>query len=135
MERELINPEGVFAHPAYTGVVTVTDPRKFHFIAGRTPADPVDYSCVAPGDFRAQYRHVMKTLDIELKAIGATWADVVYRRIFTLDVDAFLAQQQDDPEIQAYWEPGKVPPGTLIGVTRLSDPEFLIEIDLLAITE
>ena len=40
MERELINPEGVFAHPAYTGVVTVTDPRKFHFIAGRTPADP-----------------------------------------------------------------------------------------------
>jgi hypothetical protein len=34
MERELINPEGVFAHPAYTGVITVTDPRKFHFIAG-----------------------------------------------------------------------------------------------------
>jgi hypothetical protein len=28
-----------------------------------------------------------------------------------------------------------VPPGTLIGVTRLSDPEFLIEIDLLAITD
>jgi enamine deaminase RidA (YjgF/YER057c/UK114 family) len=77
----------------------------------------------------------MKTLDIELKAVGATWADVVFRRIFTLDVDSFLEQQQDDPEIQSYWEPGKVPPGTLIGVTRLSDPEFLIEIDLLAITD
>jgi enamine deaminase RidA (YjgF/YER057c/UK114 family) len=72
MRRELINPEGVFAHPAYAGVLTVTDPRKFHFIAGRTPADPDDYSCVAPGDFRAQYRHVMKSLDIELKAVGAT---------------------------------------------------------------
>ncbi len=135
MKRELINPEGVFAHPAYTGVVTVTDPRKFHFIAGRTPADHETYECVAPGDFRAQYRHVMKTLDIELKAVGATWADVVFRRIFTLDVDAFLEVQQTDPEIQSYWEPGKVPPGTLIGVTRLSDPEFLIEVDLLAITE
>jgi enamine deaminase RidA (YjgF/YER057c/UK114 family) len=135
MERELINPPGVFDHPAYTGVVTVTDPRKFHFIAGRTPADPETYEVVHKGDFAGQYRWVMKQLDIELKAVGATWEDVVFRRIFTLDVDAFLACQVEDPEIQSYWEPGKVPPGTLIGVTRLSDPEFLIEIDLLAITE
>lgn len=135
MKREWINPEGVFAHPAYTGVITVTEPRKFHFIAGRTPADFEDYSCVAPGDFRAQYRHVMKTLDIELKAVGAEWDDVVYRRIYTLDVDEFLAQHLDDDEIASYWKPGRVPPSTLIGVTRLSNPEFLIEIDLLAITE
>ena len=135
MERELINPEGVFAHPAYTGVITVTDPRKFHFIAGRTPADPETYEVVHKGDFAAQYRWVMKQLDIELKAVGATWDDVVYRRIFTLDVDAFLACQVDDDEISSYWEAGKVPPGTLIGVTRLSDPDFLIEIDLLAISE
>lgn len=135
MKRELIDPPGVFDHPAYTGVVTVTDPRKFHFIAGRTPADPETYEVVHKGDFAAQYRWVMKQLDIELKAVGATWDDVVYRRIFTLDVDAFLACQADDDEISSYWEEGKVPPGTLIGVTRLSDPDFLIEIDLLAISE
>lgn len=135
MKRELINPPGVFDHPAYTGVVTVTDPRKFHFIAGRTPADPETYEVVHKGDFAAQYRWVMKQLDIELKAVGATWEDVVYRRIFTLDVDAFLACQVDDDEISSYWEDGKVPPGTLIGVTRLSNPDFLIEIDLLAISE
>lgn len=134
MERELINPPGVFDHPAYTGVVTVTDPRKFHFIAGRTPADPETYEVVHKGDFAGQYRWVMKQLDIELKAVGATWEDVVYRRIFTLDVDAFLACQVDDEEISSYWEDGKVPPGTLIGVTRLSNPDFLIEIDLLAIS-
>jgi len=134
MKRELINPKGVFAHPSYTGVITVTDPRKFHFFAGRTPADFEDYSCVAPGDFKAQYRHVMKTLDIELKAVGARWEDVVYRRIFTLDVDAFLKLNLDDDEVASYWEPGKVPPSTLIGVTRLSNPQFLIEIDLLAIS-
>lgn len=135
MKKELINPEGVFAHPAYTGVATVTDPRKFHFFAGRTPADFETYEAVHVGDFRAQYRHVMKTLDIELKAVGCKWDDVVYRRIFTLDVDAFLESHLDDDEIASYWEPGKVPPSTLIGVTRLSNPEFLIEIDLLAISE
>ena len=135
MKRDLINPPGVFDHPAYTGVVTVTDPRKFHFIAGRTPADPETYEVVHKGDFAGQYRWVMKQLDIELKAVGATWEDVVYRRIFTLDVDAFLACQVDDEEISSYWEDGKVPPGTLIGVTRLSNPDFLIEIDLLAISD
>jgi enamine deaminase RidA (YjgF/YER057c/UK114 family) len=135
VKRELINPAGVFAHPAYTGVATVTDPRKFHFIAGRTPADPETYEVVHKGDFAAQYRWVMKQLDIELKAVGATWDDVVYRRIFTLDVDAFMACHLDDDEISSYWEEGKVPPSTLIGVTRLSNPDFLIEIDLLAISE
>jgi enamine deaminase RidA (YjgF/YER057c/UK114 family) len=134
MEKEYVNPPGVFKHPAYSGVVTVTDPRKFHFIAGRCAADPEDYSCTAPGDFLEQYRRVMRTLDIELKAVGATWDDVVYRRIFTLDVDAFLAAATD-PAIAEYWDPDKMPPSTLIGVTRLSDPEFLIEIDLLAVTD
>lgn len=135
MKRELINPDGVFAHPAYTGVCTVTDPRKFHFFAGRTPADFETYEAVHVGDFRGQYRHVMRTLDIEMKAVGCRWEDVVYRRIFTLDVDAFLESHLEDEEIASYWEPGKVPPSTLIGVTRLSNPDFLIEIDLLAISE
>ena len=49
MKKELINPEGVFAHPAYTGVATVTDPRKFHFFAGRTPADFETYEAVHVG--------------------------------------------------------------------------------------
>ena len=133
MEKEYVNPPGVFKHPAYTGVVTVTDPRRFHFVAGRCAADPEDYTCTAPGDFLGQYRHVMESLDIELKSVGATWDDVVYRRIFTLDVDAFL-QAATDPVISEYWDPERMPPSTLIGVTRLSDPEFLIEIDLLAIT-
>ncbi len=134
MKRELINPEGVFPHPAYTGVATVTDPTKFHFLAGRTPADPKTYEVVHKGDFAAQYRGVMKQLDIDPKAVGATWDAVVYRRIFTLDVDAFMACHLDDDEISSYWEEGKVPPSTLIGVTRLSDPDFLIEVDLLAIS-
>lgn len=132
MEREFVNPPGVFKHPAYTGVVTVTSPQKFHFIAGRCAADD-DYNCTAPGDFAAQYRRVMELLDIELKAVGATWEDVVHRRIFTLDVDEFL-RLSSDPVINAYWNADKMPPSTLVGVTRLSDPEFLIEIDLLAIS-
>ena len=134
MEREFIDPEGLYRHPAYTGVVTVTDPRKWHFFAGRCAVDD-QYRCTAPGDFAAQYRRVMEILDLELRTVGATWEDVVFRRIFTLDVDAFLDASATDEAIKSYWNPERMPPSTLIGVTRLSDPEFLIEIDLMAVSE
>lgn len=134
MEREYINPEGIYRHPAFTSIVTVTDPRKWHFFAGRCSVDE-NYNCVGVGDFLVQYRKVMEILDYELTTVGATWSDVVFRRIFTLNVDAFLQASAEDPVINEYWDPERMPPSTLIGVTRLSDPEFLIEIDLTAVTQ
>jgi len=133
MEREDINPAGIFKHPAFTRVVTVKGPMKIIFIAGQTPSDE-NYQCVAPGDYRAQYIAVMDNLEVQLKAAGATWDDVVYRRVFVLDVDEYL-KVSSDPETPKYGNPNQPPPSTMVGVTRLSDPEFLIEIDLQAIVE
>ena len=94
MEREQINPPSLFQHPAFTRVVTVKGPCKFIFIAGLTAAD-INYKCVAPGDCRAQYIDILKNLTVQLEAAGATWDDVVFRRIYALDVDAFLKAQAD----------------------------------------
>ncbi len=133
MEREHINPTGVYKHPAFTRVVTVKGPMKIIFIAGQTPSDE-NYQCIAPGDFRAQFIAVMESLDVQLKAAGASWDDVVYRRIFVLDVDEFL-KVASDPNMPKYGDPGRPPLSTMVGVTRLSHPDFLIEIDLTAIVE
>ena len=131
MERERINPPGLFKHPAFTRVVTVKGPCKFIFIAGLTAAD-INYKCVAPGDTRAQFIHILENLTVQLQAAGATWDDVVFRRIFALDVDAFL-KAQSDTSIPTPWSPGCAPPSTLIGVTRLSSPDFVLEVDLTAV--
>jgi enamine deaminase RidA (YjgF/YER057c/UK114 family) len=131
MKKEHINPAGMYKHPAFTRVVSVEGPMKLLFVAGQTPADE-NYNCVAPGDMRAQYTKVMESLELQLKAVGATWDDVVYRRIFTLDVDEYL-RAQNDPQGRRYWGPDKLPGSTLIGVTRLSNPEFLVEVDLVAV--
>jgi enamine deaminase RidA (YjgF/YER057c/UK114 family) len=132
MEREYINPTGVFQHPGFTRVVTVKGPMKIVFIAGQTPSDE-NYDPVSPGNWKAQYIQVMKNLDVQLKAAGATWDDVVFRRVYVLDVDEFLKIARD-PDIPRFGDPNKPPPSTLIGVTRLSKPEFLLEIEILAIT-
>ena len=133
MEKEFINPDGIYKHPAFTRIVSVESPMKLLFIAGQTPSDE-NYECVAPGDYHGQYIKVMENLDTQLKAVGATWDDVVYRRVFVLDVDEYL-KVVTDPTTRRF-ENSETPPGsTLIGVTRLSDPSFLIEIDLMAIVD
>ena len=132
MEKKHINPPELFVHPSYTRVITVSGPSKLIFIAGQTPSDE-RYRPVEIGNMRGQYLRVMEALTIQLNAAGATWDDVVYRRIFVLDMDAFI-NVQTDPAMTYPWHPDRPPPSTLVGVTRLSQPDFLIEIDLMAVT-
>jgi enamine deaminase RidA (YjgF/YER057c/UK114 family) len=131
VERAEFDPPGLFKHPAFKRVVTVQGDMKLVFIAGQTPSDD-NYDPVEPGNYKAQYIQVMRNLDIALRAAGASWDDVVYRRMFVRDVDEFLKIFYDK-DLPQYGD-GR-PPSTLIGVTRLSKPEFLVEIDLMAVVE
>jgi enamine deaminase RidA (YjgF/YER057c/UK114 family) len=114
MQRQEFDPPQLFKHPGYKRVVTVQGDMKLVFIAGQTPSDE-NYQCV-----------------IQLKAAGAAWDDVVFRRIYVLDMDAFGKMIFD--ETLPKFGDGR-PPSTLIGVTRLSNPEYLIEIDLMAVVD
>lgn len=131
MRRENINPAGLFQHPSFTRIVTVSGAMRLIFISGQTPTDE-NYKAVAEGDYAGQYRQVMENLGVQLRAAGATWDDVVYRRVFTLDVDALIAALRA-PEARGYWNAETPPGSTLVGVTRLSDPAFLVEIDVQAV--
>lgn len=130
MKKAILNPEGFFRHPGYSRVVTLEGPMKLVLVAGLTASDE-NYRCVAPGDMRAQYLMVMTNLDRLLREAGATFADVVYRRTFVRDVDDYL-RIVADPATPKFFNPDAMPGSTMIGVTRLSDPDFLIEVDLLA---
>ena len=132
MQKEHINPPDVpAAHPAFTRVITVTGPTKLVFIAGQTPQSD-DFGCIAPGDMRAQYLFVIDKLTKQLAAVGATWNDVTYRRVFTTDIAA-LRKVTQDPSVP---RPFTTPPcSTMIGVTERSHPDFMVEIDLIAAVE
>ena len=94
MTREYINPPGVFKHVHYTRVLTVEKPSKLIYIAGQTPADD-KYQPVHPGDHRAQYIAVLEGLTLQLEAAGATWDNVVFRRMYAVDVPAFVKVMND----------------------------------------
>src|SRR5580698_6121891 len=123
MDKQFINPPELYKHPSYSRVVTVKGPCKFIFIAGMTPSDD-NYKAVAKGDYKRQYERVIEGLTIALEAAGATWDDVVVRRVFTLDVDKLRAAQSD-PTTKRPPRAESPAASTMIGVTRLSDPDFL----------
>jgi len=133
VEKSIINPPELYKHPSYSRVITVKGPCKFIFIAGQTPSGD-NYEPVAIGNYRLQYERIIDALTIQLAAAGATWDDVVVRRVFTLDVDKLRAATSD-PATRRPKISGDPSTSTMIGVTRLSHPDFLIEMDLIAVTE
>jgi enamine deaminase RidA (YjgF/YER057c/UK114 family) len=133
MPREYINPPGLFKHVHYTLVLTVEKPSKLIYIAGQTPADD-NYQPVHTGDHRAQYLAVLDGLTLQLKAAGATWDNVVFRRMYSVDVPAFM-KVMNDKTLPLPWNPARPSPSTLIGVTALSNPGFLIEVEIVAVVE
>jgi enamine deaminase RidA (YjgF/YER057c/UK114 family) len=132
-EVERINPAGLYKHPAYTRVITARG-GKIIFMAGQTPSD-MNYKCVHPGDYKAQYIAVMDGLKTGLEAAGATFDNVVHRRAFVLDMDKYLAVTRDPEMAGRYWNRDKLPASTVVQVGRLSDPCFMIEIEVVAVVE
>ena len=50
-------------------------------------------------------------------------------------MDKYLAVTRDPDMAGRYWNRDKLPASTAVQVSRLSDPCFLIEIDLVAVVE
>ena len=128
MKMTRINPPGVLHHPAFTRVITLEGPTRLAFFAGQTPqAD--DMSALFPGDLKAQYLFVMEKLEIQLRTVGCTWSDVIVRRLYLTNWDAW-AEIRNDPDIPKYFQ--DMPCSTAIGVKRLGDPAWMVEVEIIA---
>lgn len=96
------------------------------FVTGQLPIDPQNPDAQVPEGIEAQTRKVMDNLRIVLEAAGAGFADVVSARVF---LTAFDRDYQRMNAVYAGWfEPGKLPARTCVGVTGLARG-CLVEID------
>ena len=126
MKKELHNPSKFDHYPAYSRAISIESPGRLHFIAGCTAGDE-NYNPLQKGDVVKQYYVIMEQLEESLKACGATWDDVVMRRIYVLNMDDFLNKIQTGTTQKHFWQVGAYPPSTLVEITRLSNKDFLIE--------
>jgi enamine deaminase RidA (YjgF/YER057c/UK114 family) len=131
MTIECINPEDLPTPVTYTHVVVARGSRLV-FVAGQEPEDKQG-NLVGPGDLAAQARQVFANLGRALAAGGARPEQVTKITIYVVDY-----RREYLPVIEA----GRValfgdhkPADTLVGVAALSRPEYLIEVDAIAVID
>jgi enamine deaminase RidA (YjgF/YER057c/UK114 family) len=125
--HKITMPEGVFepVKGLYSQVITTTSPIR-HEIAGSLAYDAEGG---LPETLPDQCRAVMRNIDLSLKSVGMTPANVIRMRIYTLDMDVFLKEGLSI--VFGYF--GDVrPTSTLVQIIRLANPKMLVEIDATA---
>jgi 2-iminobutanoate/2-iminopropanoate deaminase len=86
------------------------------------------------GDLEAQTRESLLNLERAMQAAGGTLEDVVSLRLYI--VGEWIHRSRGVREaLLAFFPADKLPTSTWIGVPALASPEFLIEIEAIAVIE
>jgi enamine deaminase RidA (YjgF/YER057c/UK114 family) len=128
---QYINPDTLNKNPAFTNVVVVTGPVKTVYVGGQ---DAVDRSgtIVGKGDLKAQTAQVLKNLQAALAAAGAGLEHVIKWNIYIVQGQSLQAGFE---AYQQVWgnRPNHPPAVSAMFVSELAHPDFLLEMDAIAV--
>ena len=130
MPKEIFDPPTLMKPAGYSHVAKITG-GTLVYIAGQVSAD-VSGQLVGDGNFEAQAEQVFTNLKAAIEAAGGSMADLVKMNVYLVaEVDA-----SEVPKFRAvrdrYVNVEKPPASTLVTVTRLARPGWLIEIEAVA---
>ena len=130
MSKEIFNPPTMPPPTGYSHVAKVNG-GTLVYLAGQVSSD-ASGKLVGEGDFGDQAEQVFRNLKLGLEAAGATMADIVKMNVYIVaEVD-----QSEIPKLRAvrdsYVNAAKPPASTLLFVSRLARPGWLLEIEVVA---
>lgn len=125
-----IDPPELGTPPGYSQVVDVCA-KRIIFIAGQTALDQKG-ELVGKRDFAAQAAQVFKNLSAALQSVGCTASNLVKLTVFLRDMDNLSAYREARNRFFATVTPPAAPAITLVEVSRLYGPDFMIEIEAVA---
>jgi len=129
MKIDRLNPAALSPPTGYCHVAIVTAGRQVH-ISGQIALDPMGV-VVGEGDIAAQAEQVYANLAAGLAAAGADFSKVF--KVVTYVVDLTTEKAVAVRKVRGkYLGDGPYPASTMVGVTSLVDPRFLIEIEVIA---
>lgn len=123
-----INPPSLAKPTGYTHVVVAPDGRTV-YVAGQVALDSTG-ELVGAGDFRAQADQVFRNLERALAGVGGGLDDVVKTTTFITDRKHLPALRDARSK---HLDSARPPASTLLVVSGLARPDFLIEIEAIAV--
>ena len=127
---EHINPDALHKNQAFTQVVAVTQPARTIYVGGQDAVDAAG-NIVGKGDLARQTEQVLSNLRTALQAAGADLKHIIKWNLY-------VVQGQDlRPGLEAFqraWGRTPNPPViTMCFVSALANPDFLLEMDAIAV--
>jgi 2-iminobutanoate/2-iminopropanoate deaminase len=118
----IAEPDGHFSQAAL-----VSASAKLLHISGQVPRGK-NGDTVGAGDMTAQSEQVFENLRLILADHGATFADAVKATIFVTD----MSRAGEVTTVRQRFYGDAKPASTFVGVSALGDPDWLLEIELIA---
>jgi enamine deaminase RidA (YjgF/YER057c/UK114 family) len=128
--KQFLSPKTLMPPIGYSHIAKVSR-GSIVYLAGQVSGD-ASGKLVGEGDFEAQAEQVFRNLKIAVEAAGGTMADIVKLNIYLVaEVDAAQV-----PKLRAirdrYVNVENPPASTLVVVSRLARPGWLVEIEAVA---
>jgi enamine deaminase RidA (YjgF/YER057c/UK114 family) len=125
---ERYSAPGVFDPATYSQGVKVTGAQAVLFLAGQVAYDK-DGGPAHRGDFKGQAREAFKAIKALVEAQGGTLANVVKINTYVTDI----RYRADLVPVREEFFGKKGPASTLIAVPALAHPDWMIEIEAIAV--
>jgi enamine deaminase RidA (YjgF/YER057c/UK114 family) len=122
-ERAAVEVDGIAAPAGHYSHGIVTSGRLL-FVAGQTALDEKG-NLVGAGDAAVQARQVLINLKAVIESAGASMADVARTTVYLTR----LEDRGSVGEVRREFFPAPPPVNTLLVVSSLASPDFLVEID------
>jgi enamine deaminase RidA (YjgF/YER057c/UK114 family) len=125
-----LNPETMHKNPAFTQVINVTGPARTIYIGGQDALD-AHGNIVGKGDLAAQTQQVLINLRNALAAASAKPEHIIKWNVYLVQGQSL---QAGFTAFQQFWGYQPDPPTiTGIYVSGLAHPDFLVEMDAIAV--
>jgi 2-iminobutanoate/2-iminopropanoate deaminase len=118
----------VFDPAAYSQAVKVTGAQTLLFLSGQVAYDAKG-NPAHRGDIVGQAREVFRAIKAQVEAGGGTLANVVKLNTYLTDI----RHRADLVPIREEFFGKKLPASTLVGVAALAHPDWLIEVEAIAV--
>jgi len=126
--KKVIAPSSLHRPFGYAHAIQI---EKTLYISGQVPLD-MDLKSVGEGDIAAQTEQVYANMEKVVKSAGGSMRNIVMLNIYCTDLDAY---DKHTRSVRKKYFGDYYPATTAVEVRRLYRPEYMIEIEAIAVLD
>ena len=127
----MVTPDGLRKPRGYSQAAVVRT-GTIVYLAGQVPTD-MSGTLIGAGEFRPQLEQVFKNLDLGIRGVGGTFRNIIKLNYFCVQAVEQAELRHVNEVRDSYVDIENPPVSTFVFVSRLARPEWMIEVEAVAV--